>query len=357
MAYEKTEWKDQDVENPRTYSVRQNLDGTVTLLDAFGEVREIGTPVNAENLNKMEQGIYDAQRVVGDIGDIYYTLRTDVPAGGAWCDGAEYTKEAFPAVYQMLVDGKLQKTDYNTYDTCVSRKSSCGFFALDTGTQKFKVPLLKDVYIKAGQAPSMFGAESLPNIKGLGSASFSDNTIKTSGALTAVSSNVKGGGYGSVGSLGKKEYFNASRSSSTYQDSAKVNPDHVVYRAYVVLYASAAEASVAQAQEFMTALSGKANVALDNVIPTQSFKDMSIGWGMPDYNSAITLSTSQFPYTVPMNGVIYQAATNCTLYVNGAEANYNGTAGGSSCFVSKGDIVTMADSFVRCYFYPLKGAN
>lgn len=61
MAYQKTEWKDQQVENPRTYSVRQNLDNTITLLDAFGEITEIGTPVNAENMNKIEQGIADAQ--------------------------------------------------------------------------------------------------------------------------------------------------------------------------------------------------------------------------------------------------------------------------------------------------------
>lgn len=199
------------------------------------------------------------------IGSIGYTLRTEVPEGGAWCDGVLYTKAQFPDVYQMLVDGKLQSTTVSEFDSSVSANGSCGFFGLDTANERFKVPLLKDVYLKAGQAPSMFGAESLPNIKGLGSASFSDNTIKTSGALTAVSSNEKGGGYGSVVSLGKKESFNASRSSSTYQDGAKVNPDHVVYRAYVVLYASAAEASVAQAQEFMTALDGKANTDLSNV--------------------------------------------------------------------------------------------
>ena len=57
MAYTKTVWKDQKVENPRTYSMRQNLDNTVTLLDAFGEVKEIGTAVNAENMNKIESGI------------------------------------------------------------------------------------------------------------------------------------------------------------------------------------------------------------------------------------------------------------------------------------------------------------
>lgn len=63
MAYEKTVWKDQEVENPRTYSVRQNLDDTITLYDAFGSITELGTPVNAENMNKIEQGIADAQLI------------------------------------------------------------------------------------------------------------------------------------------------------------------------------------------------------------------------------------------------------------------------------------------------------
>lgn len=64
MSYEKTEWKDRKVENPRTYSVRDNEDGTITLLDAPGEITEAGTPVNAENMNNIEQGIYDAHTQV-----------------------------------------------------------------------------------------------------------------------------------------------------------------------------------------------------------------------------------------------------------------------------------------------------
>ena len=60
MAYTKTEWKDQNVENPRTYSVRDNGDSTVTLMDAFGTVTELGTQVNAENMNKIENGIANA---------------------------------------------------------------------------------------------------------------------------------------------------------------------------------------------------------------------------------------------------------------------------------------------------------
>lgn len=61
MAYQKTVWKDQDVENPRTYVERDNGNGTVTLLDAFGTVTELGTPVNAANMNKIENGIADVE--------------------------------------------------------------------------------------------------------------------------------------------------------------------------------------------------------------------------------------------------------------------------------------------------------
>lgn len=215
--------------------------------------------------NQFEYADSTVKSSFGNIGDIEYTSRTDVPNGGAWCDGALYTKAQFPDVYQMLVDGKLQSTTVSEFDSSVSANGSCGFFGLDTANERFKVPMLKDVYLKAGQAPSMFGAESLPNVKGgVGTIGNYNNTAVVTGAFKRIEKYVHGVGAGG-GVLFYNATFNASRSSSTYQDSAKVNPDHVVYRAYVVLYASAVEASVAQAAEFMTALSGKANVALDNV--------------------------------------------------------------------------------------------
>lgn len=200
------------------------------------------------------------------IGSIGYTLRTEVPEGGAWCDGAEYTQAMFPDIYQMLVDGKIQSTTVSEFDSSVSANGSCGFFGLDTANERFKVPLLKDVYLKAGQAPSMFGAESLLNIKGtayniLTGLQETPHGVGALNATTIGSEEVSGSGYKRRGNIS----FDASRSSSTYQDRAKVNPDHVVYRAYVVLYASAAEASVAQAAEFINGLANKANTDLSNV--------------------------------------------------------------------------------------------
>lgn len=253
------------------------------------------------------------------IGSIGYTLRTEVPEGGAWCDGAEYTKEAFPDIYQMLVDGKLQKTDYETFNSSVSANGSCGFFALDSSAQKFKVPMLKDVYLKAGQAPLAFGAETLPNISGefRGTNAWNSNApVIQTGALYSKGDLNRVNGSQQSGYNTYSLNLDASRSSSTYQDGAKVNPDHVTYRAYVVLYASVVEASVAQAQEFMTVLRGKANVALDNVSPAQSFKDMSIGWGMPDYTAGVTctagtLYTLDFPVVVVVD---IDSSTSLQIY-------------------------------------------
>lgn len=56
MSYTPTEWKDRVVEKPRTFNMQNNPDGTVTLTPAPGTVVQEGTPVNAANLNKIEQG-------------------------------------------------------------------------------------------------------------------------------------------------------------------------------------------------------------------------------------------------------------------------------------------------------------
>ncbi len=64
MAYIKTNWQDRVVEKPRTYIVIDNPDGTVTLTPAPGAVVQEGTPVNAINLNKVEQGVDEIHKLV-----------------------------------------------------------------------------------------------------------------------------------------------------------------------------------------------------------------------------------------------------------------------------------------------------
>lgn len=57
MAYVKNTWVDQKVQRPKTYNFTTNDDGSTTLIDAFGDVEELGTPVNADNMNHIEDGL------------------------------------------------------------------------------------------------------------------------------------------------------------------------------------------------------------------------------------------------------------------------------------------------------------
>lgn len=57
MAYKRTNWKDRVVERPRTYNQVTNQDGTVTQTLAPGQIIEQGTPQNATNFNKIEEGL------------------------------------------------------------------------------------------------------------------------------------------------------------------------------------------------------------------------------------------------------------------------------------------------------------
>lgn len=63
MAYTPTNWKDRVVEKPRTYRMQDNGDGTITLIPEPGTIYEPGTPVNAVNLNKLENGLQAAAAV------------------------------------------------------------------------------------------------------------------------------------------------------------------------------------------------------------------------------------------------------------------------------------------------------
>lgn len=67
MSYQLTDWKDRVVERPRTFTVTNNPDGTMTLTPSPGVVVQEGTPVNAAQLKRMEQGIWDAYIMSGEI--------------------------------------------------------------------------------------------------------------------------------------------------------------------------------------------------------------------------------------------------------------------------------------------------
>lgn len=59
MAYTKTTWLDRVVQFPMRFFKTGETSGGVTLSPDSGTITQAGTPINAANLNKLEQGVFD----------------------------------------------------------------------------------------------------------------------------------------------------------------------------------------------------------------------------------------------------------------------------------------------------------
>ena len=268
--------------------------------------------------------------VYGVIGDIKYTTRTTAPNGGVWCDGATYSKADFTYVHNLLTEGKLQCVDIATYNNVVSLNGSCGLFGFDANSESFRVPLLKDVYLKAGQEAETFGAESLPqhthtrgtmNITGTLPTDSGGASSRT-GAFYAAGS--AGGASGSSGN-NNLTGFDASlswtgetsgASGATYKSGAKVNPDHVKYRAYVVLYTAEKELSIVNWTNQLQRKTDDGVATLNNLANTYS-KEIGYLSGVESniqtqLNSKLTgtISKASNGYCKLSNGLIIQWGKN-----------------------------------------------
>lgn len=202
--------------------------------------------------NRFEYADSAVQSTQGNIGDIQYTIATQAPFGGVWCDGSYYSKSNAETLYQMLLDEKLEVTTTAQYENELSQNGQCAKFALDESNERFRVPTIQDIYIKAGNAlnTSNYESESLPNIKGEQSLNLSENGM-SSGSFYNNGRNSNEGVWedgskiatapGSSGNTGERIYFNASRSSSVYKDGANVEVNHINLRAYVVIYTTKQE--------------------------------------------------------------------------------------------------------------------
>lgn len=127
-----------------------------------------------------------------------------------------------------------------------SKLGQCGKFVIDDTTGTIRLP--KIVNINGLQDLSLLGgikAESLPNIKGgFTSYAFKDNYKESSGSFTAKNKNINSTGGNAGSSYGSIIYdFDASRSSSTYQDNAPVQQEAIQYP-YFIQVATGVEESV-----------------------------------------------------------------------------------------------------------------
>lgn len=238
------------------------------------------------------------------------------------------------------------------------------YYIVDTTNTQFKLPRTKWGFKGLRDSVGNPIDEKLPNVTGdLGYSSINS----ASGALQKTSSHYKFSPNGDYWNLADGVSFDASRSSSTYQDGAPVQERAT--QMYLYFYVGEYTQSAIEQTAGLNAelFNGKVDLNFDNMNPSQTAKDTIISWGMPDYSNAISGGTS---YTAPCDGFvkIYCGAPGgssqytCTITIDGLNL---GTwyLNSSNIFspmypISKGQTVTISGTASKSItFFPMKGAN
>lgn len=300
---------------------------------------------------------------VGKISDKRFTLLDGKTLSRAG------TYEAFcNKVVSEVQAGNWFACSEDEYNSDISTYGQCGKFVVSN--DYIRIPTITR-FIGATITLSEIGKtykESLPNIKGetyIREAhgrfqGFQDYTGCFSAEDSGVMENATGG-YDTGGNSPRKLILDASLFSSTYQDNAKVQPDHTKYPYYMVISTEGQTSPIEiDINKVYEDLNLKANSDLSNVASVaQSFKEQSVGWGMPDYSAVVTCAS---PFTAPSNGFISYNNTgnaNCkvngnTVYVGGNDSSNEGNV---TLYLSKNDIIVFNnDSGTPC-FVPCKGVN
>lgn len=280
-------------------------------------------------------------------------------------------KEITYTVAQDEVTGMVFVDQANYDKGWANLKDSLGFIVSFVDEVKSITLPKRAVYDRVDvEGLNGFGAESLPNIEGSFTTDIYYGYLESSGCFTTIEEKTASGTT-SKNEAGKVD-FDASRSSSTYQDGASVQPDHhVVYAYYKVGNTIVADESIdlgnvlTQLAAMQTQLADKADKDLSNTEPSQEFLDSVASGASADVSAAITINATS--YTAPAPGIIVKHnthrdhATNwfkvneVQIYTFSMTGSYaNGTTTPFSFPVNRGDVCTSNTNFLN--FFPFVGA-
>ncbi len=311
--------------------------------------------------NQVVAGFGGTKRSIGEVYFSQSALATDNSGALPLFTGETIASAntIYPEFYNwVLAHTELQCTS-TEYEAALTTYGECAKYVIGSGS--LRLPLIKN-YIKATN-PS----EGIKNIE----AGLPDHTHKTPyGKNDNGDYHVQGDARPHISTNEwfstiygySKDSTQASASNSIYGKSSTVTPASTTLYPWVVAYTAAVPASTAQAAEFQQGLSGKADTNLGNTTPSQSFKEMSVGWGFPDYSTGVQISGSSYTATYKcwLIGTTFKStAILQELYVNGhivgqEETDYIDV----QMPIDVGDVVTVSDgTFTNLYVYAIKGAN
>lgn len=257
----------------------------------------------------------------------------------------------------------LPTTDYSQYQNEITACGQCAMFAVDSANGTFKVPTIKDGgYLTQALSVGEIGRaynESLPNHSH--TITFDTADLETGNGYI---------GWEGKGTVRSYSVTSSGANQSTYQDGAPVQGDNVRVRFFVCLAGGVINESMIDWQNYITALSGKANTDLSNV--TAAGKSAAVGWGMPDYTVGIDLSgynSASNKFTAPCDGLIIMCgggtANNAfNLVIDDEVYLFNNSSTthwvGQQFFIRKGSnfyyFGTLPEYGAR-NFFPMEGAQ
>lgn len=171
------------------------------------------------------------------------------------------------------------------------------YYILDTENKRFKLPRTKWSFVGCRDNAGNYVPETLPNIKG----GFYSNALLEGSSGAFYDGNNPWGSTSNSSSKNNQMNFNASRSSSTYQDGAPVQQRAVEMFLYFFAGNTVKSETIIDAGQIMETLNGKLDIGLGNL--SVSGKSLLSGLGMPGGRYInLTLGATGTTYTAPANG-------------------------------------------------------
>lgn len=183
--YQKIGWKDHIVEYPNRYIETDNGDGTVTHVKDEGNVVQEGTPFSASNLERMDQGIYDA----------HDQLTEQTKKDGVFKNGPQLVTTTAPTALNITYEGRtlfnvipngaggFDDTGSTQQEVTISKGWTASFWGTAGGG-------LDDRYVKYGRTSQKLHATSYSNMR----RNFKIDNTKLYIALIAVRGDGAGSG-------------------------------------------------------------------------------------------------------------------------------------------------------------------
>ena len=303
----------------------------------------------------------------------------------SWHSGDSEEANSYEKVYQHLandIDGKTLQTETvagitiqyyladDTHKICPASEEQnlidlynttgiAWYYIIDEENIRFKLPRTKWGFTGYRGSGGGYVAESLPNIKG---SVYTGNANSATSAVFKDASGVFGTltatkDFGNKSGNSTDNYglsFNASSSSSTYQDNAPVQQRATQMYLYFYVGEYTMSSIENTAGQNMSIVNQKADADLHNINPTGKEYVANLSMPSSTYDSVPTLASGQ-TYTAPANGCYriswYPTSTGGWINVvrNADDNVINRSYGNSSAWtekflfeVAKGDEITIS---------------